>query len=355
MTTPPSAAAAAPLHPALVCPDCRGILRPDADRTVTCTSCERTFPRATGGVPVLLPTDSAFDVAKIAAGSDTYHAHRASESKRKQRFRRKLPGLASDLQSNAADQLVNRLIHRLLVAEAAGPEPVVGPADAPGGPHLSADGLVIGAGFRVEEYSRRFPEVRWLVTDVEATFGAAVVGDVTALPVADATQDFVLCEHVLEHVLDPLAAAREIERVLRPGGIALVKVPFNYPWHGGFIDFYRFTPAGYLAAFRHLEAVHIGHGPGPASTVNYAINQAWVSLFSRRITRRAAVVVGRLVLGPWRRLDAVFITRTGSLSSGASLIFIGRRVERYRTSTEVVAEAKALGTAPPRHPDDIEP
>jgi SAM-dependent methyltransferase len=318
-----------------VCPDCRGQLvdgglEPGAG--LRCAGCDRTFPVA-GQVPVLLPLDSAFDPQTIAEGVDTYHAHHATESTKVRRLRRQLPGLALDVQSHEADELVNQLLAGL-----GDGEPV--------------DGLVVGAGFRVAEYTQRFPLARWLITDTEATFGADVVGDVTSLPVADASQDFVLCEHVLEHVLDPLQAAREIERVLRPGGIALIKVPFHFPWHGGFIDFYRFTPAGYLAAFRRMEPVHLGHGPGPASTITYALQSAWVLLFSRRFLRRAAVVVGRLVFGPWRHLDRILVTKQGSLGSGCSLIFIGERTDRFRSPTEVIAEAKALGVAPVLAPSE---
>lgn len=315
------------LRRSVVCPDCRGDLDVPDQGPLTCTSCGRSFPRAGNGVPVLLPLDSAFDPEKIAAGRDTYYENRASEDVRKQRFRRSLPGLALDLQTGDADELVNRLIR-------------AGDADTP------VAGLVIGAGFRVEEYRRRFPEVDWLVTDTEATFGADVVGDALRLPVADGTISFVLCEHVLEHVLDPLAAGREIERVLRPGGLALVKVPFNYPWHGGYVDFFRFTPAGYLATFRRMEVVHLGHGPGPASTITYALQQAWTSLFQGRTTRRVAVVLGRLVIGPWRHLDRILVTRRGSLGSSCSMIFVGRRVDAVRSAGEVVDEARALGVAP---------
>ncbi|MGI8939210.1 MAG: methyltransferase domain-containing protein [Iamia sp.] len=322
------------LHPALVCPDCRGPLDDASETGVRCPACHHDFPVAAGGVPILLSRDSAFDAEAMAAGRDTYHAHMAGESRRKQRFRRWLPGLATDLQADDADQLVNRRI-----AE---------PSDD-GAP---VAGLVIGAGFRVAEYADRFPQVSWLVSDTEATFGAGVVGDATSLPVADGSQGVVLCEHVLEHVVDPLAAAREIERVLRPGGTAMIKVPFNYPWHGAFIDFFRFTPAGYLAAFRRLETVHVGHGPGPASTITYALQGAFLSLFTGRLSRRVAVVLGRLVFGPWRKLDRVLVTRNGSLGSSCSLIFIGTRVERARTTPEVIAEAKALGLAPVVGPAD---
>ncbi|HEY7069372.1 MAG TPA: methyltransferase domain-containing protein [Acidimicrobiales bacterium] len=41
----------------------------------------------------------------------------------------------------------------------------------------------------------------------------------------DATQDFVIASHVLEHVADPLGLVDDIHRVLRPGGTALILLP----------------------------------------------------------------------------------------------------------------------------------
>ena len=44
-------------------------------------------------------------------------------------------------------------------------------------------------------------------------------------PLADASQDFVIASHVLEHLAEPLGFLDEIHRVLRPGGLALVLLP----------------------------------------------------------------------------------------------------------------------------------
>src|SRR5947208_349797 len=58
-----------------------------------------------------------------------------------------------------------------------------------------------------------------------------VRGDLEALPFADARFDAVTALDVLEHVPDDHAAAREIARVLRPGGVLVASVPaYRFLW-----------------------------------------------------------------------------------------------------------------------------
>ncbi len=49
--------------------------------------------------------------------------------------------------------------------------------------------------------------------------------DITSIPHTDNAFDVVFCSHVLEHVPDDRAAMREIMRVLKPGGWAVIMVP----------------------------------------------------------------------------------------------------------------------------------
>lgn len=51
--------------------------------------------------------------------------------------------------------------------------------------------------------------------------------DVTAIPFEAEQFDVVLCNHVLSYVRDDDLALREIRRVLRPGGFALIQVPIG--------------------------------------------------------------------------------------------------------------------------------
>jgi len=49
--------------------------------------------------------------------------------------------------------------------------------------------------------------------------------DVTRMDFGDGEFDVVICNHVLEHVREDTTAIREIFRVLRPGGFAVLQVP----------------------------------------------------------------------------------------------------------------------------------
>ena len=54
-----------------------------------------------------------------------------------------------------------------------------------------------------------------------------VRADVQQLPVPDSSIDLIVCSDVLEHVIDDVAAMRELRRALSDHGVAFVHVPVN--------------------------------------------------------------------------------------------------------------------------------
>jgi SAM-dependent methyltransferase len=65
--------------------------------------------------------------------------------------------------------------------------------------------------------------------------------------------DLVICCHVLEHTRDPMRAARNIETLLRPGGIAFIATPWSQAFHATPDDYWRFSVRGLMLLFDGLE------------------------------------------------------------------------------------------------------
>jgi SAM-dependent methyltransferase len=63
-------------------------------------------------------------------------------------------------------------------------------------------------------------------------------------PLESETADFVLCTETLEHVAAPDRFVAEMFRCLKPGGRAILTVPFAARWHFIPHDYWRPTPSG---------------------------------------------------------------------------------------------------------------
>jgi SAM-dependent methyltransferase len=100
-----------------------------------------------------------------------------------------------------------------------------------------------------------------------------------SVPLEHGSVDLVWCSEVLEHVADTAHLLLEVRRVLRPGGRALVTVPFHGRVKGALLALTRFeahfdplgqhlrfyTPASLAAALDHagFEAVDVQPWGGP--------------------------------------------------------------------------------------------
>jgi SAM-dependent methyltransferase len=79
------------------------------------------------------------------------------------------------------------------------------------------------------------------------------------MPFGDEAFDTLLASDLLEHLAKPELFMREAARVLRPGGMVLIMVPFLYWIHEPPHDYYRYTEFALraLCGDNGLEVVHL--------------------------------------------------------------------------------------------------
>ena len=199
------------------------------------------------------------------SGLDHFMAYGADEKRRgrlprerltslkKEKVQRIKPLLRADL-TYATDELVLDFLtddlreqYRLVDTERVSSNDYDGDALALIEKHCSGLVLDCGAGKRPVYFSNviNLEVVPYDTTDVLAAG--------QCLPFKSESIDAVISSAVLEHVSDPFLCAREIVRVLKPGGDLMCAVPFLQPLHAYPNHYYNMTHAGLRNLFPGLE------------------------------------------------------------------------------------------------------
>lgn len=110
-----------------------------------------------------------------------------------------------------------------------------------------------------QAFYRRFRKQKnltYTTTDLLSPL-ADVKADICNLPFDDNSYDIILCNHVLEHIPDDIKAMRELYRVLKPGGWAVLQVPQDLDRAVTFEDNSITDPKERAAVFGQYDHVRI--------------------------------------------------------------------------------------------------
>jgi SAM-dependent methyltransferase len=146
--------------------------------------------------------------------------------------------------------------------------------------------------------------------------------------IADSSFDCIFCTGTLQHVTDPLRVLAEIHRLLRPGGIVHVELPFLQGYHPDPKDYWRWTLAGARLAcervgFEHLESgTHIG----PTSALVWIAVHYVGGLLPGRLGS-AVSHASRFVFRPLLVLDRLWRHNPEAQVIGCGVYFVGRKAE----------------------------
>ena len=73
---------------------------------------------------------------------------------------------------------------------------------------------------------KKLSNIQYDTIDINSPL-AKIRADICDLPIKDNTYDFILCNHVLEHILDDNKAISELYRVLKKDGVGIFQVPID--------------------------------------------------------------------------------------------------------------------------------
>jgi glycosyltransferase involved in cell wall biosynthesis/SAM-dependent methyltransferase len=165
-----------------------------------------------------------------------------------------------------------------------------------------------------------------------AAAGPVVQADAAALPFVPAMFDAVTLVNVLDHTLRPLTVVQEAARVLRPGGLLVVRIPnaaFHAPWPA------MLARLGPLVRWRRWDAYPILHlFAFPPAAVRRLVERAGFDVVTLRNSALAAAApddaatrwgsTGRRMV---RRLTAVLAGTARVVTGGRWLV--GPSIEIY--------------------------
>lgn len=82
---------------------------------------------------------------------------------------------------------------------------------------------------------KKQPNLNYLTGDLESPI-ADMHFDLHEIPLEDNRFDVIFCNHVMEHVIDPLQCMKELYRVMKPGGWGIMQVPQDFSRETTFED-----------------------------------------------------------------------------------------------------------------------
>lgn len=157
--------------------------------------------------------------------------------------------------------------------------------------------------------------------------GVTIVADATNLPFKDSSVDAVICECVLEHVPDPNAVVREIERVLKRGGLLYLSVPFMDAYHASPDDFHRWTVSGLRETLKNFKEVELKIGWGPTTALTLVVAH-WVGLvfsFGSRALYQIITLTLFVLLTPLKFLDFLLRYHPSATNIAMGFYFLGTK------------------------------
>jgi SAM-dependent methyltransferase len=157
-----------------------------------------------------------------------------------------------------------------------------------------------------------------------------LVADICHLPLRDNSVDVIINEFVLEHTKNPQVIVKEIYRVLKPGGLIYLAVPFVASFHSSPDDYYRWSKEGLRELLSDFKEEEIGIRCGPTSALVSIINEWLATLFSfgSRRLQQILLMVFMIITSPLKVFDYLIYRLPNAENIAYGFYYLGRKKRR---------------------------
>jgi len=155
-----------------------------------------------------------------------------------------------------------------------------------------------------------------------------IVADITELPFVDNSVDAIVNEFVLEHLASPGKVVKEMFRVMKPGAILYVAVPFVASFHSSPNDFFRWSRQGLRLFLKDFQEVESGIRCGPTAALIYVLSEWLSTVFSFGMTKIQQILfmVFMVCFSPLKLLDFIISKIPSSENIAYGFYFIGKKI-----------------------------
>lgn len=296
----------------LVCPACREPFEKKGE--FDCLKCKLSFDRSVDGRPVLLDKESTHTVRTI---SQTEQANIDSRSVLESvRAFSWLAGIVKVLRPpsfslNTSFPLIGKILSEK---------------------SLSLDPRILFVGGIRKSDRKYFGFSKRLVVDIQDADLVDIVADANKLPIASASFDIVVSQALLEHVCNYRRVLGELSRVLKPGGLVYVSIPFMQPYHSSPSDFRRFTVKGIEEEMGEYIKLSSGVASGPGSAMARFLPTFFMSFTDDRILKRMLFYVCGWLFFWLKYLDLFLYNKKGAHIMCAAVYFVGQKPHKNEVS-----------------------
>ena len=314
----------------LRCPTTGQSLQETDNGALACADGQLTYPLV-AGVPVLInerrSTFRIADYEDVTEFAQTIPlAHKLINL-----ADRHLPSLTLNLGSCENFKVLSELVH----------------AQADGGERARV--LIVGAGNGGIGSHVLLDDMRLACVETDVALGprTQLVCDGHDLPFVDGAFHAVVCQAVLEHVLDPVRVVEEIHRVLVSGGLVYSEIPFMQQVHGGAYDVTRFTLLGHRRLYRCFDELKSGVQGGPGMALGWSVWYFLRTLARTRTGRGLAFMLTRATLFWLKHIDRWLIRRPAAVDAASGTFFLGRRREKAVSDEAILHSYRGAGSPRP--------